>query len=130
MKPYKHACISAKKYGGEPEEYQKFHDWMDSTKAHIADVRHRCLLHNSYGCFLGEQVFGINFKNSLGRLVSVRDILEQHVMDDLGFIPSIADYFKSFQTQDWFGGPKKRVRTLGLRNTNGPVPTFEYQDEE
>lgn len=130
MKPSRHAEITAKKFGGTAEEYLKFHDWMDSTKAHVADVRHRVILHSSFGIYLLEQVFGTIYVNSQGRKIDVRDIGEQHVMDDLGFIPSIADYFKSFEPQDWFGGPKKRVRTLGLRNTNGPVPTFEYQNEE
>jgi hypothetical protein len=58
MKPYLHARISAKKFGGIPEDYIEIHDWFDSTKAHIPDARHRLVLHNAYGIFLCEQVFG------------------------------------------------------------------------
>lgn len=124
MKPRKHAEISAKKFGGKWEEYIKFHDWMDHSKMVVADVRHRVLLHSSFGIYLLEQVFGHTFTNSQGRVIDVRDIGEQHVMDDLGWIPSPVDYFQSFDFQDWFGGPVKRTRIVGLRNTNGPVPQF------
>lgn len=124
MKPRKHSIISAKKFGGTWEEYQKFHDWMDQSKMCIADVRHRALLHSAFGCYLGEQVFGKTFTNSIGRIVDVRDIFEQHIMDDLGRIPSVSDYFRSFKIQHWFGGPKKRTRIVGLKNTSGPVPRY------
>lgn len=123
MKPRKHAIISSKKFGGTPDEYQKFHDWMDQSKMTCADVRHRALLHSSFGIYIGEQVFGHTFTNSEGRVIDVRDILEQHVMDDLGWIPSPNDYFKSFETQDWFGGLKKSKRRvpLSLKGTVGPT---------
>lgn len=125
MKPRKHAIISAKKFGGTPAEYQKFHDWLDQSKMIMADVRHRALLHSSFGIYLMEQVFGLTFTNSIGRVVDVRDIGEQHVMDDLGWIPSPCDYFESFKMQNWFGGPIKKTRVIGLTKTNGPVPLFK-----
>lgn len=132
MKPRKHSIISAKKFGGHPEEYQKFHDWMDQSKMIIADLRHRALLHSSFGIFIGEQVFGLTFTNSEGRIIDVRDILEQHVMDDLGWIPSPVDYFKTFNFQDWFGGLKKTTRRvpLSLKGTVGPTQTFNFGDND
>lgn len=109
MKPLKHAHISAKKFGGEPEDYQHIHDWMDHTKAHIPDVRHRMLLHNSWGCYIVEQVFGTFIVNSTGNKVSVRDIAEQHVIDDLGHIPSLNACFSGLKLESWMGGnPQKR----------------------
>ena len=103
-KPYIHAKSSAKRMGGEPEEYIKYHDWMDQTKSHIADSRHRAILHSSFGIFLGEQFFGTTFVNSLGRTVSTRNILEQHVLEDLGFIPTIQDYMMNMVYQKWMDG--------------------------
>lgn len=91
MKPLLHSKISAKKFGGKPEEYQAIHDWFDQTKAHVPDARHRLVLHNSFGIFLCEQQFGTFITLEGGKQVSVRDIGEQHVIDDLGHIPSLVE---------------------------------------
>lgn len=120
MKPSKHAKISATKFGGHPDEYMKFHDWMDQSKSVLGDVRHRALLHHTLGIFMMEQVFGKTFVNSIGREVDVRDIGEQHVMDDLGWIPSPAHYFRSFTVQNWFGGVGT-TRKRNVKKTSGPV---------
>ena len=48
MKPYIHAVSSAKKFGGVWNDYIEIHNFMDSSKGHIADNRHRALLHNSF----------------------------------------------------------------------------------
>lgn len=112
-KPYVHARSSARKYGGVPEDYLEIHDFMDSSKAHVADVRHRALLHNSFGIFIAEKVFGHNITNSEGKLVSVRDIAEQHVLEDLGTIPSVQDFLSQMKIQPWMGGrvPKEVKRS-------------------
>lgn len=95
MKPYKHAISSARKFGGKPEDYQDIHDFMDSTKAHMPDIRHRAILHNSFGCFLVEKIFGATRKNSDGNLYSPRDIAEQHCIEDTGKILTIQDWLSS-----------------------------------
>jgi hypothetical protein len=104
-KPWIHAVSSSKKWGGTPEEYVKFHDWMDQTKSHIADSRHRAILHNSFGIYLGEQFFGTTFKNSNGRDVPVRSILELHVLEDYnGFIPTLQDFVSCMKYEQWMNG--------------------------
>lgn len=107
MKPFLHGKVSVKRFGGKEEDYQKIHDWFDQTKAHFADMRHRAILHSSFGIFLCEQVFGVNITNSEGNLVSVRDIAEQHVIDDMGRIPSLHDYLDGMPFYPWLGGTKK-----------------------
>jgi hypothetical protein len=122
MKPLLHSKISAKKFGGKPDDYQHLHDWMDHTKAHIPDARHRMLLHNSWGIYLGEQIFGVSFKNSDGKDVIVRDVLEQHVIDDLGHIPTLDKCFAEFSLEPWMGskirgtGPRLKIRDIGKYN--------------
>ena len=112
MKPYLHARSSAKKFGGTPECYLPIHDWFDHTKSVIADVRHRALLHNAFGCYLAEQVFGHEIVNSDGKKVSVRDIAEQHIMEDFGgWIPTLEQWFSSMDIQPWMGGKSKKLRT-------------------
>lgn len=108
MKPHLHARSSAKKFGGEPADYLDIHNYMDSSKAHVPDVRHRALFHSSFGCYLVEQQFGVTRKNSAGREYSTRDVAEQHILEDLGFIPTVQDYLKHMELQQWMGGPTKR----------------------
>jgi hypothetical protein len=103
MKPVVHAKNSVRKFGGNLDDYMKFHNWMDSTKAHIPDIRHRMILHNAWGIFMAEQIFGSYFKNSDGKIVSVRDVLELHVVDDLGHIPTLEQCFKNFKAEPWMG---------------------------
>lgn len=110
MKPFRHSRNSAKKFGGVPEDYQDIHDFLDQSKSAHADLRHRALLHHSLGCFIVEQLFGAVRKNSAGRSYSPRDVAEQHILEDLGTIPSPGDYLKNMTLQAWMGGPVKRTR--------------------
>ena len=97
--PYNHAISSAKKFGGKPEDYQAIHDWFDATKEHYANWRHRALRHHSLGIYEAEQKFGTTITNSTGKKVPVRLIGEQHVMEDLGFIPTVADWLRALCDQ-------------------------------
>lgn len=101
MNPYHHALSSAKKYGGEAEDYHDIHAWFDESKSHFADFRHRALRHHSEGIFLAERIFGRTITNSAGRVVPVRFIGEQHVTEDCGFIPTVQDWLKHIQPQPW-----------------------------
>jgi hypothetical protein len=112
MKPYDHCKISVKRFGGIETDYIKIHDFIDSSKAHVPDMRHRAILHSSFGIYLTEQMFGTNITNSAGRLISVRDVAEQHVLDDLGKIPTVQDYLQGMPMYDWLGGPKRKKRNL------------------
>lgn len=76
MKPYCHARNSVKKWGGVLGDYLPIHNFLDSSKAHVADMRHRAILHSSFGIFIAEQVFGVFITNSAGTTVQVRDVAE------------------------------------------------------
>lgn len=58
MKPFVHSDLSAKKFGGKPEDYSDIHNFMDVSKFALADVRHRAIFHNTLGPFVMEQIFG------------------------------------------------------------------------
>lgn len=111
MKPYLHALASVRRWKGVPEDYLPIHDFLDESKAHHADMRHRALLHNSFGIYLCERVFGHNIVNSEGKRVSVRDIAEEHVLEDMGRIPSVTDYLRGMPMYWWLGG-RKRPRVV------------------
>ncbi len=102
--PLIHAERSAKKWGGLPADYHRIHLFFDSTKIQLCDNRHRMVLHNSFGIDLAIQVFGTTIINSVGNRVFVRDIGEQHVREDLGFIPSLAECLHELPVRPWMAG--------------------------
>jgi hypothetical protein len=107
---YHHSLSSAKKYGGEWEDYMEIHEWFDQTKAHVADARHRMVLHNSFGIFLCEQVFGeVLTRKSDGKKVPVRFIGEQHVTEDLRHIPSLDKCLSSMTIKPWMSRKAKKL---------------------
>lgn len=110
-----HAKSSVHKWGGVVEDYFPIHDLIDSSKSAMPDVRHRALLHNSFGIFLVEKVFGHYFKNSDGRDVPVREVAERHIIEDLGFIPTPQDWLKciSLKAVPWAGGHTKVLERKG-----------------
>jgi hypothetical protein len=105
--PYHHALSSVRKWGGTVADYQPIHDWFDESKKIIADFRHRALRHHAEGIFMAETIFGSTIAIATGRIIPVRWIGEQHVREDLGFIPSFADWVKSIRTLD---GPRLAPR--------------------
>lgn len=122
MKPLLHARSSARKYGGEPDEYLAIHDFIDGSKAALPDVRHRAIFHSAFGCFVVEKVFGTYFVNSAGRQVSVRDIAEDHILEDLGFIPTLEKWFVNMPIERWMGGKASRVRQMALEDLGRDAP--------
>ena len=107
--PYHHAESSAKKYGGDSSEYLKYHDFLDASKSHMADFRHRALRHHSEGIFMLEQVFGVTITLSTGRIVPTRFIGEQHVLEDLGRIPTVHDWLGKIQPESWMLGRGQKL---------------------
>lgn len=112
MKPFLHGKNSVKTFGGKIEDYQKIHDFLDSSKAHVPDMRHRAILHSSFGIYIAEQVFGEGFTNSDNRHVSVRDVAEQHIIEDLGRIPTVQDYLEGMPMYEWLGGVKRKISRI------------------
>lgn len=110
--PYHHAISSAKKHGGKWQDYIDIHSWFDETKAHFPDMRHRALRHHSEGIFWCEQQFGTVRVNSDGKEVPVRFIAEQHVMEDLGWIPTIKDYLEHMTQAGWMFKPGEGRKLL------------------
>ena len=96
-----HALSSVRRWGGVADDYLALHQWFDESKKIIADPRHRALRHHAEGIFLLETTFGVTLTNSDGRTVPVRLIGEQHVTEDLGRIPSFADWARLIHPAPW-----------------------------
>jgi len=118
-KAHIHAASSAKKFGGEAEEYMDIHLLLDSSKKVIGDHRHRCLSHSTW--FIAEilpRIFGHTRTNSAGRVYSVVDVGEQHLLEDFGgkFMPTAQDYLMEMRLQPWMSnGRGEPPSSRGLR---------------
>jgi hypothetical protein len=77
----------------------------------MGDVRHRALRHHAEGIFLCEKLFGVSIVNSAGREVPVRFIGEQHVVEDLGRIPSVSEWFREMPIKSWMG-PRSKLEVI------------------
>ena len=114
MKPFDHAKNSVRKFKcGTIEDYLPIHDFMDSSKMCLPDMRHRALLHHSFGIFVAERVFGTTITTSDGKQVCVRDIAEQHVIEDVGYIPTVEDCFEGMPVNDTVGARKRKLLYKG-----------------
>jgi hypothetical protein len=99
-----HSKSSARRFGGTPDDYLSIHIKMDCSKAYVADNRHRALTHTNF--WIHEvmiPIFGYSIKNSDNKDVCIKDICEQHVLEDFGmkFIPTAQDYLENMSFEDW-----------------------------
>lgn len=117
MHPWHHSLSSAKKYGGKPDDYLPIHNWFDESKSHFADFRHRALRHHSEGIFAAEKEFGVTLTNSDGKEIPVRFIGEQHVKEDLGRIPPLADWLGCIKPEKWMSPSFHPEKTECLQAT-------------
>jgi hypothetical protein len=101
--PFHHALSSVKKWGGTADDFIALHQWFDESKMITADFRHRALRHHAEGIFMLERFFGVTIAISTGRIIPVRLVGEQHVREDLGFIPGFADWIHCIRPEPWMG---------------------------
>lgn len=119
MTPYHHAVSSAKKFGGTPDDYIEIHDWFDETKQYCGSWQHRALRHHAAGIQWAIGIFGHKVINSEGRAIAVKLIAEQHVTEDCGYIPSVEDWVKKIDPDDWMLRVGKKSRQLDMEVSNG-----------
>jgi len=61
--------------------------------------------YSGLGTFIIEDLFGVWFRNSDGKVVSTRDIAEQHILNTLGCIPSLAEWLDGIG-KPWMAGSR------------------------
>lgn len=108
MNSWYHAKSSTNKWGGSPEDYLPIHEFIDSSKRFIGDARHRMFYHHTEGCWMAQDKFGVTIKVG-SRDVPVREIAQQHIEEDLGWLPSVTDYVEGVPLRPWMTGKKMRV---------------------
>lgn len=58
---------------------------------------------------------GTTIVNADGVKVSVRDVAEQHIIQDMGEIPSVSKYLDGMPLYEWLGHGQKVVRKIVMR---------------
>lgn len=107
-----HSQSSVKKFGGKLEDYLTIHEKMDCSKAYISDNRHRALTHTMF--WVKEVMIPIYgsyievTKNDKLIKVSVKDICEQHILEDfrMKFIPTAQDFLQEMEFKEWMQNGK------------------------
>lgn len=110
MNSFYHAQSAARHWGGTVDDYLPIEEFIDSSKKVIGDVRHRSLYHHTMGVFLCEEIFGKTItvqKKTKSIEVPVRLIAERHILEDLGWLPSPADYIEGMLVKKWMSGSVK-----------------------
>ena len=110
MVPIDHARLSARDFGGEPADYLELHEWIDSTKLHCEDFRHRAILHSTFGIGLAEQLFGPTIRNSVGNDIPTRELARRHIKEDCGQVPTVKEWLDALTNQQVsrFNKPDRR----------------------
>ncbi len=117
MNSWNHAVSAARKWGGTPDDYIAIEEFIDSSKQVIGDVRHRSMYHHTTGVWLCQRIFGrvleIPRQSGEGVIeVPVRLIAERHVLEDLGWLPSPADYIDGMPIKPWMSGSQRKALPL------------------
>ena len=117
MNSWNHAVSAARKWGGRPEDYIEVEEFLDSSKTVIADPRHRSVYHHTLGVWLCQRIFGrviqVPKKTTEGFVeVPVRLIAERHILEDLGWLPSPADYLDGMPIKPWMSGSQRKELPL------------------
>lgn len=85
MRPFHHARASAARSGRDWRDDLEVHEFLDSSKAAFADLRHRMIFHSvDLGAELASRAFPAR--------TDVRDIVRRHVIEDVGDPRTLADW--------------------------------------
>lgn len=108
MSHYHYHCVSsAKAFGGVAEDYAKLHAWMDRSRAGTDKLLHRMLAHHTQGIADGVALFGDTWEISTGARIPTSLILNRHVREDLGFMPTLEHYLELLHCPRWASRPAR-----------------------
>jgi hypothetical protein len=121
--PLQHSKSSAARFGGIADDYLHIHTVMDSSKLFLADWRHRALLHNTFGIHVFEQLMGSSFKRKSDDVeVCTRSVITQHIIEDLGAVPTPGEFLREMPIKYWMSGIKEkdklRMQSLTIEGDN------------
>lgn len=106
-----HSISSANAFGGNPEDYHKLHQWLDRGRVGTDKILHRMLAHHTQGIADAVALFGDTITNSKGRNVPTSLLASQHVMEDLGFVPTLDHYIELLRCPRWASKPARLLHS-------------------
>lgn len=136
MKPVQHAQISAKKYGGIWSDYIELHNFLDSSKSACAHFKHRFLFHHVEGIDLAARLFGEDLSNSNGQTISTRQILTDHLIEDVGSVVSIDDWAnallpkKDSPLYQFLARKREQIENETVKGERELLNAFNLSDED
>lgn len=107
-----HAHSSVNAFGGTMEDFLPIHEWLDRSRGGTSSILHRFLSHHTQGIQDCVAHFGSTITISTGRKVPTSLIAEQHIVEDLGFCPTMDDYIQMMVAPRW---SSKRAKLLHRR---------------
>lgn len=136
MKPLQHAQISAKTYGGVWTDYIELHNFLDLSKAACAQFKHRFLLHHAEGIELAVRLFGEQITNSKGRTIPIRQILTNHLIEDVGSVVTIEDWANGLMPKkdtpfyQFLAKKRAQIEADEIRGETELLNAFNLSDED
>lgn len=136
MKPLQHAQISTKTYGGVWTDYIELHNFLDLSKSTCAHFKHRFLLHHVEGIDLAVRLFGEELTNSDGQTNSTRQILTDHLIEDLGSIVTIEDWANGLMPKkdrafyQFLAKKRVQIEADEIRGEKELLNAFNLSDED
>ena len=133
MSHYHYHCVSsANAFGGEPDDYAELHRWMDRSRDSTNSIMHRMLSHHTQGIRDCIEHFGHTIDICRAPAVPTSLLAEQHVREDLGFIPNLDHYIELLTCPRWASRPAKLLHRKILedeyndkKNSEGRVSTTD-----
>lgn len=119
MNPITHSESSMEKFGGKTEEdfekFLKIHEKLDCSKHYYPNSKHRALTHTMF--FVHEVImviFGSYIILSDNTKVSVKDICEQHILEDyaMKFIPTPSDFLDNLPVAPWMNNGIEDIKYI------------------
>lgn len=108
-----HAKSSALRFGGEPDDYVELHLWFDEPKCHVGNHAQRAVRHHTMGIGWAIERFGPWItRASDGKRVSTRQLGEQHLMEDLGWLPTLDHWLRHLEVQPWMVEASQKLSRL------------------
>lgn len=106
-----HAVSSVNAFGGSPKDYHELHRWMDRGRIGTDKLLHRMLAHHTQGIADAVALFGDTITNSQGRKVPTSLLASQHIVEDLGFVPTLDHYIELLHCPRWVSKPARLLHS-------------------
>ena len=101
LTPAQMAADSARRLGGDADDYLPLHSWFLATGDWMPDRRHLVMRHHAFGVFEAEARFGVLLHRGDGGVTPTRIVAERHVRTVLGRVPPAHALLRQIRGKSW-----------------------------